>query len=112
MNCAVINGGDGSHEHPTQALLDAPTIRRRLGTIEGLQVAISGDIAHSRVARSNIHLLTTLGARVSRIAPPTLMTSGVQRIGVSTFHHIRKGLPTIDLGTILHRPTSTMQSNQ
>src|SRR3546814_5089582 len=71
MNCAVINGGDGSHEHPTQALPDALTIRRRLGNIEGLRVALCGDIAHSRGARSNLHLLTTLGALVRPIATPT-----------------------------------------
>jgi len=73
VNCAVINGGDGSHEHPTQALLDALTIRRRRGGLSGLQVAICGDILHSRVARSNIHLLNTMGARVRLIAPKTLI---------------------------------------
>src|SRR3546814_12522223 len=92
MNCAGINGGDGSHEHPTQALLDALTIRRRLGTIEGLQVAISGDIAHSRVARSNLHLLTTLGARARPIAPPPLMPSGIERMGVPTLSDMHTGL--------------------
>ena len=82
VSCAVINGGDGSHEHPTQALLDALTIRRRRGRLQGLLVAICGDILHSRVARSNIHLLTTMGARVRVIAPPTLLPSAIDRLGV------------------------------
>src|SRR5271156_5023985 len=73
VNCAVINGGDGTHEHPTQALLDALTIRRRKGRLGGLTVAICGDVAHSRVARSNIHLLNIMGARVRVVAPPTLL---------------------------------------
>src|ERR1700748_2700985 len=73
VNCAVINGGDGAHEHPTQALLDALAIRRHRGKIAGLTVAICGDILHSRVARSNIQLLHLLGAKVRIIAPPTLM---------------------------------------
>ena len=72
VNCAVINAGDGSHEHPTQALLDALTIRRRRGSLQGLLVAICGDIMHSRVARSNIHLLQIMGARVRVVGPPTL----------------------------------------
>jgi aspartate carbamoyltransferase catalytic subunit len=111
MNCAVINGGDGSHEHPTQALLDALTIRRRLGTIEGLQVAICGDITHSRVARSNIHLLTTLGARVRLIAPPTLMPSCVERMGVETFTDMRKGLEDCDIVMMLRLQTERMQGS-
>src|SRR5688572_7872461 len=73
VDCSVINAGDGKHEHPTQALLDAFTIRNRLGQIEGLTVAICGDVAHSRVARSNVMLLNLLGARVRLIGPPTLM---------------------------------------
>ena len=73
VSCAVINAGDGQHEHPTQALLDALTIRRRKGAIEGLTIAICGDVMHSRVARSNIHLLNKLGARVRVVAPSTLL---------------------------------------
>ena len=73
LDCSIVNAGDGRHEHPTQALLDALTIRRKLGEIEGLKISICGDIANSRVARSNIHLLTTLGAQVKCVAPPTLM---------------------------------------
>ena len=83
VNCSVINAGDGSHEHPTQALLDALAIRRRLGRgLAGLVVAICGDIAHSRVARSNIHLLSIMGARVRAVAPPTLIPEGLERLGV------------------------------
>ncbi|HET8995209.1 MAG TPA: aspartate carbamoyltransferase catalytic subunit, partial [Acetobacteraceae bacterium] len=71
VDAAVINAGDGTHEHPTQALLDALTIRRRKGRLEGLTVAICGDVLHSRVARSNIHLLTTMGSAVRVVGPPT-----------------------------------------
>ena len=77
VDCAVVNAGDGTHEHPTQALLDAYTLRGRLGPLEGRHVVIVGDITHSRVARSNVLLLNTLGARVTLVAPPTLMPSGV-----------------------------------
>src|SRR5690242_6459773 len=80
VNCAVVNGGDGSHEHPTQALLDALTIRRRRGRLNGLLVAICGDVLHSRVARSNFHLLLTMGARVRIIAPRTLIPTAVERL--------------------------------
>ena len=79
---SVINAGDGAHEHPTQALLDAFTIRQRKGRLAGLKVAIVGDIAHSRVARSNIHLLTKLGAEVVVCGPPTLMPPGIAALGV------------------------------
>jgi aspartate carbamoyltransferase catalytic subunit len=82
VNGAVINAGDGSHEHPTQALLDALTIRRRRGRLDGLLVAICGDVLHSRVARSNIHLLNTMGARVRVIAPRTLLPTAIERMGV------------------------------
>ncbi len=78
INSCVINAGDGTHEHPTQALLDAFTLRQRLGTIAGRRVAIVGDVLHSRVARSNVHLLATLGAEVTLVAPPTLMPLGVE----------------------------------
>jgi aspartate carbamoyltransferase catalytic subunit len=77
VDCHVVNAGDGTHEHPTQALLDAYTMRSRLGRLDGPNVAIVGDVLHSRVARSNVLLLTTLGARVTLVAPPTLMPSGV-----------------------------------
>ena len=81
VRCAVINAGDGQHEHPTQALLDAATIRRSKGAIEGLEVAIVGDIAHSRVARSNILCLARLGARIRLVAPWTLIPRGIEHIG-------------------------------
>src|SRR6478609_11852283 len=82
VDCSVVNAGDGAHEHPTQALLDALTIRRNKGRIEGLTVAICGDILHSRVARSNIILLNTLGARVRVVGPTTLLPPGIERMGV------------------------------
>ncbi|MBB3064600.1 MULTISPECIES: aspartate carbamoyltransferase catalytic subunit [Limibacillus] len=111
VNCAVINGGDGSHEHPTQALLDALTIRRRVGRLEGLTVAICGDILHSRVARSNIHLLTVMGAHVRLIAPPTLMPSSVERLGVEAFTDMRAGLQGVDIVMMLRLQTERMQGN-
>src|ERR1700675_3845470 len=86
VDAAVINAGDGTHEHPTQALLDALTIRRRKGRLEGLTVAICGDVLHSRVARSNIHLLTAMGSRVRVVGPPTLMPAEVPALGVGVFH--------------------------
>src|SRR3978361_449765 len=82
LDCSVVNAGDGAHEHPTQALLDALTIRRNKGTIEGLLVAICGDILHSRVARSNIMLLNQMGARVRVVGPSTLLPPGIERFGV------------------------------
>ena len=111
VNCSVINAGDGSHEHPTQALLDAVTIRRRRGEIAGLKVAISGDLAHSRVARSNIHLLTTLGAEVRVIAPPTLLPSGVEQLGVTAFTDMRAGLADCDVVMMLRLQTERMQGS-
>ena len=111
VNCAVINAGDGSHEHPTQALLDALTIRRRRGDLRGLLVAICGDILHSRVARSNIHLLTTLGARVRVIAPPTLLPADVERLGVEAFIDMRKGLADCDIVMMLRLQTERMQGS-
>ena len=98
---SVINGGDGSHEHPTQALLDALTIRRRKGRLGGLIVAICGDVAHSRVARSNIHLLTTMGARVRVVGPPTLVPRVFERMGTEVFHDMRAGLEDADIVMML-----------
>jgi len=108
---AVINAGDGSHEHPTQALLDALTIRRRRGRLEGLIVAICGDVLHSRVARSNIHLLTTMGARVRVIAPPTLLPSAIDRLGVEVFTDMRRGLAGCDIVMMLRLQTERMQGS-
>jgi len=111
VNCAVINAGDGSHEHPTQALLDALTIRRRRGQLQGLRVAICGDILHSRVARSNIQLLTTMGAHVRVIAPPTLLPTAVERLGVEAFHDMKKGLRDCDIVMMLRLQTERMRGS-
>ncbi|MGD0721990.1 MAG: aspartate carbamoyltransferase catalytic subunit [Roseiarcus sp.] len=101
VDCAVINAGDGAHEHPTQALLDALTIRRNKGRIEGLVVAICGDILHSRVARSNILLLGALGARVRVIGPSTLLPPGIENMGVAVFRDMRQGLAGADIVMML-----------
>jgi aspartate carbamoyltransferase catalytic subunit len=101
VDCAVINAGDGKHEHPTQALLDAFTIRSRLGGVEGLTIAICGDVMHSRVARSNVALLNILGARVRLIGPPTLMPVGAERWGAEIFTDMRKGLEGADVVMML-----------
>ena len=111
VNCAVINAGDGSHEHPTQALLDALTIRRRRGNIAGLTVAICGDILHSRVARSNIHLLTTMGAHVRLVAPPTLLPVAVDRLGVEVYTDMRKALAGCDIIMMLRLQTERMKGS-
>src|ERR1700758_2581000 len=97
VDCSVVNAGDGAHEHPTQALLDALTIRRNLGRIEGLTVAICGDIRHSRVARSNILLLGKLGAYVRVVGPSTLMPPGVEQMGVEGCRDMRSGLKDADI---------------
>ena len=101
VDCSVVNAGDGAHEHPTQALLDALTIRRNKGRIAGLTVAICGDIVHSRVARSNIILLSALGAKVRLIAPSTLLPTGVERMGVEVFRDMKKGLEGVDIVMML-----------
>ncbi|MGE2725048.1 aspartate carbamoyltransferase catalytic subunit [Mycolicibacterium pulveris] len=93
---AVINAGDGTHEHPTQALLDALTIRQRLGDIDGKRVVIVGDVLHSRVARSNVLLLNTLGAEVVLVAPPTLLPAGVETWPVTVSHDLDAELPLAD----------------
>jgi aspartate carbamoyltransferase catalytic subunit len=111
VNCAVINAGDGSHEHPTQALLDALTIRRRRGKLQGLVVAICGDILHSRVARSNIHLLNTMGARVRLVAPRTLLPAEVERLGVEVFHDMAQGLKGVDIVMMLRLQTERMHGS-
>ncbi|CCQ72584.1 aspartate carbamoyltransferase catalytic subunit [Magnetospira sp. QH-2] len=108
---AVINAGDGAHEHPTQALLDALTIRRRRGHLDNLTVAICGDIAHSRVARSNIHLLNTMGARVRLIAPRTLIPRGIDELGAEVFFDMRQGLKDVDIVMMLRLQRERMQAN-
>ncbi|HKM62453.1 MAG TPA: aspartate carbamoyltransferase catalytic subunit [Acidisphaera sp.] len=101
VDAAVINAGDGTHEHPTQALLDALTIRRRKGRLESLTVAICGDIGHSRVARSNIHLLTTMGSRVRVVGPPTLIPAEAEALGVEVHHDMATGLKDADVVMML-----------
>jgi aspartate carbamoyltransferase catalytic subunit len=109
VNCAVINAGDGQHEHPTQALLDALTIRRHKGSLKNLTVAICGDILHSRVARSNIHLLNAMGAHVRVVAPPTLIPSACERLGVEVHHHMATGLKDVDIVMMLRLQSERMQ---
>ncbi len=111
VDAAVINAGDGTHEHPTQALLDALTIRRRLGRLEGLTVAICGDIAHSRVARSKILLLLTMGAQVRLIGPPTLMPAGIGNLGAQVFHRMEDGLPGADAVMMLRLQKERAKGN-
>lgn len=108
VDCAVLNAGDGKHEHPTQALLDALTIRRRKGRLARLTVAICGDVLHSRVARSNIHLLNIMGARVRLIGPPTLIPSGAERLGAEVFHNMEEGLKGCDIVMMLRLQTERM----
>jgi aspartate carbamoyltransferase catalytic subunit len=101
VGCSVINAGDGSHEHPTQALLDALTIRRHKGRLQGLVVAICGDILHSRVARSNIILLNAMGVRVRVVAPSTLLPAAIDRLGVEVHTDMRQGLKDADVVMML-----------
>ena len=101
VNCAVLNAGDGRHEHPTQALLDALTIRRAKGRLQRLTVAICGDIAHSRVARSNILLLGKMENRIRLIGPPTLMPAGVSEFGCEVYDDMRAGLEGADVVMML-----------
>ncbi len=109
VDCSVVNAGDGAHEHPTQALLDALTIKRNKGRIAGLTVAICGDILHSRVARSNILLLTALGARVRAVGPSTLLPAGIERMGVEVFRDMRSGLKGADIVMMLRLQRERMQ---
>ena len=101
VNCSVINAGDGSNEHPTQALLDALTIKRHKKKISGLEVAILGDVLHSRVARSNIYLLNKLGAKVRVICPPTLLPPNIEDLGVKVFKNLEDGLNNVDIIMVL-----------
>ena len=101
VGCSVVNAGDGAHEHPTQALLDALTIRRALGTLGGLTVAICGDVLHSRVARSNIILLNAMGAHVRVVAPSTLLPSGIAQMGVTVHNRMEDGLKDADVVMML-----------
>lgn len=101
IGASVINAGDGMHEHPTQALLDLFTIREAKGVIDGLHVVIVGDILHSRVARSNMWGLTSLGARVTVVAPPTLVPPGLESLGIAVSHDLDAVLPTADVVNML-----------
>jgi aspartate carbamoyltransferase catalytic subunit len=111
VDCSVINAGDGAHEHPTQALLDAATIRRNKGHIEGLTVVICGDILHSRVARSNIMLLNTMGAHVRVVAPSTLLPPGIERFGVEVARDMREGLNGADIVMMLRLQRERMNGS-
>ena len=111
VNCAVINAGDGRREHPTQALLDALTIINRKGKIEGLKIAICGDILHSRVARSNIYLMNMLGAEINIIAPKTLIPHSIERLGVNVFTDMKKGLDGCDIVMMLRLQNERMQGS-
>jgi len=112
VDAAVINAGDGRHEHPTQALLDALTIKRRVGRIEGLTVAICGDIANSRVARSNIHLLSVLGAKIRLVCPPTLLPADIEQMGVSVFTDMEAGIANADIVMMLRLQTERMAGTE
>ncbi|WP_310496486.1 aspartate carbamoyltransferase catalytic subunit [Sandarakinorhabdus sp.] len=109
VGCPVLNAGDGRHEHPTQALLDALTIRRRKGRIAGLTVAICGDILHSRVARSNFMALASLGATVRAVAPPTLLPANIDTFGVEAFTDMDKGLAGADVVMMLRLQTERFE---
>ena len=101
VKACVINAGDGSHEHPTQALLDALTIKRRFTSFKNLQIAICGDILHSRVARSNIEILSTLGAKINIIGPKSLIPKDVKNIGANIYFDMKQGLKNCDIVMML-----------
>jgi aspartate carbamoyltransferase catalytic subunit len=109
VSCSVINAGDGQHEHPSQALLDVLSMRRAFGRVDGLKVAICGDVLHSRVARSDVALLTMLGAHVRLVGPPTLMPASVERWGVETHHDLKSGIAGVDVVMMLRLQLERMQ---
>ncbi len=111
VGCAVVNAGDGQHEHPTQALLDALTIRRRLGKLQGLNVAICGDILHSRVARSNLLLLQKMGAYVRLVAPSTLLPADADRLGADVHRDMAAGLEGADVVMMLRLQLERMEGS-
>lgn len=111
VDCSVVNAGDGQHQHPTQALLDALTIRRAKGRIQGLVVAICGDVRHSRVARSNINVLNTMGATVRIVAPSTLMPSEPERLGVETYTNMWDGVEGADIVMMLRLQRERMEGS-
>lgn len=109
VGCAVVNAGDGRHEHPTQALLDLLTLRRAFGDVTSLTVAICGDVTHSRVARSNVALLQMMGARVRLVGPPTLIPGDADRWGCEVFHDMREGLAGCDVVMMLRLQLERME---
>ncbi len=109
LKANVVNAGDGAHEHPTQALLDMYTLRERFGSLEGLKVCILGDIAHSRVARSNIHGLLTMGAKVSVCGPRTLIPRGIEQMGVEVHHDLDEALKDVDAINVLRIQLERME---
>lgn len=111
VGCSVVNAGDGAHEHPTQALLDALTIRRAKGKIAGLTVAICGDVMHSRVARSNMILLNAMGARVRVVAPSTLLPAGIGQMGAEVFTDMAEGLKDADVVMMLRLQRERMEGS-
>ena len=111
VNCSVLNAGDGRREHPTQALLDALTIIEKKRKIEGLRIAICGDILHSRVARSNIFLLNMLGAEVNIVAPTNLMPKDIEKFGVKTFSNMKEGVKDCDIVMMLRLQNERMSSS-
>ena len=111
VNCSVINAGDGSNEHPTQALLDALTIIRHKKRITNLEVAIMGDVLHSRVARSNIYLLNKLKANVRVISPPTLLPAGIEKMDVKIYKNIHEGLENVDIIMVLRIQKERMEGS-
>ncbi len=111
VDCSVVNAGDGSHQHPTQALLDALTIRRAKGRVEGLVVAICGDVRHSRVARSNIDVLNALGANVRIVAPSTLLPTAADRLGVEVYTDMTEGIANADVVMMLRLQRERMQGS-
>jgi aspartate carbamoyltransferase catalytic subunit len=111
VSCSVINAGDGQHEHPSQALLDALSMRRAFGHVDALKVAICGDVLHSRVARSNVALLTLLGAQVRLVGPPTLMPAEAVRWGVEVHHDMKTGIAGADVVMMLRLQLERMQGD-
>ncbi|HTL30256.1 MAG TPA: aspartate carbamoyltransferase catalytic subunit [Tepidisphaeraceae bacterium] len=112
MNCSVVNAGDGAHEHPTQGLLDLYTMRERFGRIEGLKVAIVGDIANSRVARSNLYALTKLGAEVILVGPPTLLPKSFEQLGARVVHNFDDVIGEVDVINMLRVQFERIKSSQ
>ena len=112
VDAAIINAGDGRREHPTQALLDALTIKRRFGHIEGLRIAICGDIANSRVARSNLYLLGGLGAEIRFVSPSTLLPPAIGDMGVNVYHDMKDGIKNCDIVMMLRLQTERMEGRE